>query len=223
MIQIKWVFLFIVLFSGSALMADSTNISKSRLEILINVSNTLSRFTGNGTIQTVFEEPFLMGFKITNRSKKAALRIGINFNVSNITEESPGTSRVSDINSWAPLLGYEWRRKLGNRFEFYGGVDGRYYYYINRTRTSNINNFSIISSTEFRTTQNGFGFGPFCGFVFNLTPRVSLLTEGNFYLNFIKINRSFANDGSNFETFEDKYITSISPSAPSSLFLVVRF
>jgi hypothetical protein len=202
--------------------ADSTNVATSRVEFLMNISNTLSRFTGNGSVRTVFEEPFLMGLKITNKSKKMALRIGINFYASTIEEENTGVQRISTINSWAPLIGVEWRRHLSKRFEFYGGIDGRFYNDVNKTESHSVAGGTSFS-TAFRNIQRGWGAGPFCGFVFNITPRVSLLTEANIYINYLRTTREFASDGTNFEYFEDKYSTTVSPNAPSSLFLLVRF
>jgi hypothetical protein len=202
--------------------ADSTNVATSRVEFLMNISNTLSRFTGNGNVRTVFEEPFLMGLKITNKSKKLALRIGINFYASTVQEENTGVQRTSTINSWAPLFGIEWRRHLSKRFEFYGGIDGRFYNDVNKTETRTVGSGTTFI-TAFRNIQRGWGGGPFCGFVFNITPRVSLLTEANIYINYLRTTREFASDGRNFEYFEDKYTTTVSPNAPSSLFLLVRF
>lgn len=214
--------LLIACFWSPLAKADSTTIKKSRLEILMNVTNSISRFTGNGIQQTIFEDPFLFGFKITNLNKTMALRIGINFNVNRSSEDLNGTSKVSTINSWAPLIGFEWRKKLSKRFEFYGGIDARYYYDINESKTTNFG-FGINNSTIFFNSQKGWGAGPFCGFVFNITPRVSILTEGNIYVNFINVQRKFSSDGGeNFTTFEDRHLTSISPSAPSSIFLVIR-
>lgn len=209
-------------FLGPTAKADTTTIKKSRLEILMNVTNSISRFTGNGINQTIFEDPFLFGFKLTNLNKTLALRIGVNFDVNKSTENLNGSSKVSTINSWAPLIGFEWRKKLGNKFEFYGGVDARYYNDMNETRTSNAFSGSF-NSTIFNNTQKGWGAGPFCGFVYNITQRVSILTEGNIYVNFINIQRKFSSDGgANYTIFEDRNLTSITPTAPSSIFLVVR-
>lgn len=61
--------------------ADTSRIKLSRLEVLMNVTNSISRFTGNGIKQTVFEDPFLFGLKLTNLKKSCALRLGINFDI----------------------------------------------------------------------------------------------------------------------------------------------
>jgi len=202
--------------------ADSTSIIYNRLEVLMNVTNSISRFTGNGINQTIFEDPFLFGLKLSNKNKTHAIRLGVNFNVNRSTEDLNGTSKISTLNSWAPLVGYEWRRKLSPKFEFYGGLDARYYYDINETNTTNF--FSSLNiSTIFNNTQKGWGVGPFCGFVYNFSPRISILTEANFYVNFINIQRKFSNDGGeNYTYFENRNLTSISPTAPSSIFLLIR-
>jgi len=213
-----------LLLAINAKAADSVRVSKSRIELLMNVSNALSRFTGNGNSQSVLNEPFLIGMKITNRTKTRAFRIGTNFSVSKVTEDLNGTNRTSQINSWAPLVGYEWRRNLGKRFQFYGGLDARFYNETNitDTRASDPMSGSLLT-TVFKDISNGGGFGPFCGFVFNITKNVSLLTEANFYVNYIHKVRTFSSDGSNFETFENTYSTTVTPTAPSSIFLLVRF
>lgn len=204
--------------------ADSTHVSHSRIELLMNMSNALSRFTGNANSQSAFNEPFLIGMKITNRKKNRAFRIGTNFSVSKITEDLGGTNRISQINSWAPLVGHEWRRNLGKRFQFYGGIDARYYNETNSTdtRTSNPIGSGVVTSV-FKDVSSGWGFGPFCGFVVNISNNISLLTEANFYVNYIHKVRSFSSDGSKYDIFENSYSTTVTPSAPSSIFLLVRF
>lgn len=135
----KYMTIILLVCSKSLQAQDTADITEyGRLEALMNISNTLSRFAGNTPRQTVFEEPFLLGLKISSKSKKSALRIGINFSYLNTNEDDlSGISRNSHISSWAPLIGYEWRRDLGGGFEFYGGIDCRYYYDINNTSTIN--------------------------------------------------------------------------------------
>jgi hypothetical protein len=188
---------------------------------MMNITNAISRFTGNENVRTVFEEPFMMGLKISNRSKTSAIRIGINFQVNRSTEELTNTTRTSRIESYAPLLGYEWRRSLGNHCEIYGGIDARYYNDLNKTETVSINN-GIRTSSVFRNSQQGFGGGPHCGFQFHVSPRISFLTEGNFYINIINSRREFSSNGAPYETFENKQVTNFSPYAPSALFILIR-
>jgi hypothetical protein len=223
----KYFMLFLLFGMTLYAKADTTDVEPEivyrRIEAMWNISNTLSRFTGNGTVQTVFEEPFIVGLKLSNRAKTSAFRLGINFNVTKTSENLNGISKTSNINSWAPLIGYEWRMDLGYNFQFYGGMDVRYYNDLNRTETVTTIDPNPPLINIFNTSQEGWGFGPFCGFVYNITPRISVLTEGNFYLNYIRRVRNFSADGSTYEVFEDKYVTSVSPVAPSSLFLLVRF
>ena len=223
----KYLFLLLLTCVSFSAKADSTDIepeeSYRRIEGVMNISTALSRFTGNGPTPTVFEEPYLFGIKFSNRAKTSAIRIGINFSVNKVSEDLNGISKTSNINAWAPLLGYEWRLDLGYNFQFYGGIDARYYNDLNRTETVTPMTPGNPNITIFNTSQTGWGFGPHCGFVYNFTPRISILTEGSMYLNYIRKVRNFSTDGANYETFEDKYITSMSPVAPSSLFLLVRF
>lgn len=205
--------------------ADSLQASNSRIELLMNMSNALSRFTGNASSQSAFDEPFLVGMKITNSKKTRAFRIGVNFSVAKVTEDlNNGNNRVSQINSWAPLLGYEWRRNLGKRFQFYGGVDARYYNETNitDTRLSNPSGGGVLTNV-FRDVSDGWGAGPFCGFVFNISNHVSFLTEANFYINYIHKVRSFSSDGTHYAVFENSHSQTVTPTAPSSIFLLVRF
>lgn len=206
-----------------SLFADSTNIAKTRLELVLNISNTLSRFTGNGAAHNIFDDPFLIALKITDKPKKKAFRIGFNFSVSNTEENLNGTSRRSVINSWAPLLGYEWRKNLGNRFQFYGGIDARYYDDKNKTTSTTFSQSGGQSTTEFLTRESGFGGGPFCGFLFSITPRISISTEGNLYVNYLHKVRKFTDVNSSPQIFEDKFTSNLSPAAPSALFLIIRF
>lgn len=223
----RTILLIAILMLGNRLQAETEDSSDlpefRRIEALMNISNTLSRFAGNTPRQSVIEEPFLLGLKISSRNKNSALRIGINFAYSSNEENDvSGTTRTSQISSWAPLIGYEWRRNLGSGFEFYGGVDARYFIDINNTSTISFLS-SGTSQTHFRNRLSGFGAGPFCGFTFAITPRVLLLTEANLYVNFVNSTRQFSADGGKFDTFEDKNATNFSPTAPSSLCIQFRF
>jgi len=128
------------------------------------------------------------------------------------------TPRSTIENSWSPLLGYEFRKPLGNKFEFYWGADARYYSISSKTDTR-VN--SILTYSSYKS--NGFGMGPFCGITFKINEYISLQTEGNLYFNQVKIVRELRINNDPTETLENKIVNSISPVAPSSILFVIKF
>lgn len=217
------ILIFLVFFSllNNAFSQEITEVKKSRIEFLMNISNAISRFAGNGPLMKVDEEPFLFGLKYTVNEKKGAIRLGLNMLYKRTNDNLNSTPRSTIDNSWSPLLGYEFRKPLGNKFEFYWGGDFRYYSISSKTYTRTSSNPTINTYTSYN--NNGFGVGPFCGITFKINEYISLQTEGNLYFNQVKVLREIRINSDPTEVLENKIVNSLSPIAPSSILFVIKF
>lgn len=197
------------------------NKKENKIEFLMNISNAISRFAGNGPLMKVDEEPFLFGMKYKVNESKGAIRLGLNMLYKRTNDNLNSTPRSTIDNSWSPLLGYEFRKPLGNKFEFYWGADVRYYNLSSKTDTRTNSNPVIYTYSSYKS--NGFGAGPFCGITFKINEFISLQTEGNLYFNQVKVLRELRINSDPTEVLENKIVNSLSPVAPSSILFVIKF
>ncbi len=209
--------LILFLFTGKIVIGQDTS-KVRRWEIVLNITNAISRFSGNGA-RNINEDPYLMAVKWRNKTNRHAIRLGFNQSYSSITTQIfPGERRTKDF-YFSPLLGYEWRRHIDNHFMFFYGLDAR-----GGIRNGSveiidpgIGPVQVISSKD-----NGIGAGPFCGFVWKINPRVSMFTEANFYAQYTTTYR-YLDDGISKTILEDSRKVVFTPVIPTSLFISIAF
>lgn len=195
--------------------ADSSKIR--RVEIVLNFTNALTRFAGQGA-RNLSEDPYLLAIKLRNKRNTRAWRLGINQSyVSTSTDLFPGSRESKDFYV-SPLFGHEWRMQLDKNFMFYTGLDVRY-----SSRQIEVVTFSPAGfSTSIKDNINGYGAGPFAGFVWMVNKRVSIYTEANIYVTNVNTERKLIDQGTVYKLeSSNKFI--ITPSLPTSLFISLLF
>lgn len=189
-----------------------------RVDVVLNITNAISRFTGNG-VRNLSEDPYLLAIKYSNKRNTGAIRFGVNQSYSSqSTQIFPGERRTRDFYI-SPLAGYEFRRHIDKNFMFFFGADVRGSLRQGSVEIIDpgIGPIQLISSQE-----NGYGAGPFCGFVWKINPRINLFTEANFYLNYVSTYR-YLDDGVGKTVLEDSHKMIVTPVIPTSIFLSVNF
>lgn len=196
--------------------SDSTHVKRRRVEFALNITNAISRFSGNG-VKNILEDPYLMALKFQSKSGNSAWRAGFNqFYSSQRTDLFPG-SRVSSDMYFSPILGHEWRIHLDNNFMFFYGLDGRMAWRNGQVQSSTDSGLLTINYVE-----KASGIGPICGFAWKINHRVMLYTEANFYVNYQTVKRTFS-DGASTTVLENSAMYTVSPVIPTSIFLSINF
>lgn len=204
--------------------AQVDSLPSGRAEVFLNISNSLARFTGNQGNNAFLDAPFLVGVKVRSKNNRRAFRLGLDFNVNNSSGFQNNLNTETTEQYYVANIGYEWRRATLQKFEFYFGADIRYYNFTRETRSEIFNPFGGISSSLFNTRNNGPGAGAFLGFVWNITPRISVFTEGSLAYYAINNYREIKELGSPIkEVLEDRIVHQFSPLAPNSLFFLFKF
>lgn len=199
--------------------AQENYYSRTRIEPFFNITDVLVKFTGNGNNSSlIFTSPFIIGAKIRNKSDKGAFRVGTNFNV-DISDDNLATlSRTTQKDFYSFTMGYEWRRKIAEKFSVHAGIDVSYLDEINKTTVNDFGNGKSIFSNR----RNGPGGGAVFGFSWHITNRITLFTESS--LSFYYLNQyEYVLDNSNFKSIRvNKTQVLFRPVAPNSLFLIFK-
>ncbi|MSQ78283.1 MAG: hypothetical protein EXR21_01230 [Flavobacteriaceae bacterium] len=160
---------------------------KSNWELGMNLSQLISTVAGNKPTNIV-DMPYTFILKYRTKNPNGAFRIGGSSTIFHKEDNSGGqTFRVTDERAYSPMLGFEWRRNLGNRFVVYGGVDARY---ISKEEQTVSTDFVIGGTNTIKGTYNGWGGGPMYGIMWNLNKHISLFTEGYLAGNWIRHHRT---------------------------------
>lgn len=184
-------------------------------EPFYDVSNALSKATGNRSTSDVISEPNAMGFRILMKEKNLALRFGTNFKYS--LDKDLIDSRNVMENTLSLGFGLEKRKDLSSKFQFYYGVDFRYYYLRDR-----VTSFTQDGSFTIDDQSEGFGFAPILGIRWNINDRFALMTEGSFAFQLLNGNRVTTNIDGNMATQNLGGMYTLNPTLPGSILFVFR-
>jgi hypothetical protein len=189
---------------------------KGSVETFLNISNALVRATGNSSTSLVLDEPYLIGFKYV-RHNNSAFRLGTNFSVtSNRDFTSDFFTRTTADKQYSVNIGWEFRRKLAKKFNYYYGFDGRF--------TSNISTVEVqtVDGTELIYAQErGPGISPFLGFSWNINDRISLFTESHLAVDVLG-NYRYVRGSNGLKTeLENSLSYLIRPIPPGAVFIAI--
>jgi len=162
-------------FNLSAQTADTK--AAKKVEIGLNITNTLAGFFNSGG-QDVLLDPYLFSLKLLKSN--GAIRSAYNFRVITSSEfdfnTGFGGQRDAKETSVDLRVGWEWRKKISNRFSFYWGAD-----LVSRFRKEVVDFNDFQSSLKLDEQKVGIGGGPIMGILFFITPSLSLTTEAAIY------------------------------------------
>ncbi len=191
-----------------------------RIEIGLNITNTLAGFFNNGGQGTLLD-PYLFSLKFIG--KNSTIRTAYNLSLKTRSEFEinggfGGVREVQDVTADV-RFGWEWRRLVSNRFTIYWGADliGSY--------DSEQVDFNAFSGSTLKLNEYviGMGGGPVMGIIFSFGSTISISTEAAIYGRYERGRTE--NDlfvGVPAESREIKGF-SLMPMIPNSLYLNVRF
>lgn len=214
---LSFLFIFLWTFNLSAQTAEKKAVKK--VEIGLNITHTLAGFFNSGG-QDVLLDPYLFSLKFLK--KNGAIRSAYNFKIKTSSEfdftTGFGGQRDARETELDLRVGWEWRKPISNRFQFYWGGDllGRF-----RKEVVDFNTSQARLKLDEQTI--GVGGGPIMGILFFITPVITLSTEAAIYgvyesgrtrNDFI---RGGAVDSSPIRRFE------LVPTIPNALYIHFRF
>ena len=195
---------------------NDEEVDNRKTEIGLNVTNTLAGFfnAGGDALPT---DRYLFSLKFSN--PKGAVRFGMNFGTRSNNEFV--TTGRRDVAEHKALFrgGYEWRKDIDYGFVAYYGLDVLGEWEFERNSFDNFNLGNITS----RKTILGFGGGPILGIQYRLSKNIAFSTEAAVY-GVYQVIDDYQELGNGLPPEEDTSTSIIvSPSIPSSLYLIMMF
>jgi hypothetical protein len=209
----RTVLFWLTLFTNHSLFADSTFVESRPLEFYYNITHAISKASGNPFATSVRNEPNIIGLKYQLKKTDLYARGGLNFSIINRAIFDQFQRDINE-NQISLNLGIEFRRKINKRFDYYFGIDARYYQNNSETTT-----FFGTSKQVLADKTNGPGLAPLYGFRWNLHPRLTLYTEGLIGFEFLNtVRREIVSN----TTYENSQRLSLSVTTPGSIFLIIK-
>ncbi len=164
-----------VLCSSGLLWAQSASpdtVHRRRLEIGLNITNTLGNFVGSTGGLT--NDPYLLSFRFGGPLRR--LRMGLNFSVKDRSDPESNGAFEEKETVMRLRAGYEWVHPMSRRLAMYWGLDGVFEY-----RKTDIVTFTGTGTAALHNLTRGIGGGPVLGIMWRVHPRVALTTECSVY------------------------------------------
>jgi hypothetical protein len=146
---------------------DTLNRPRTRYEVGLNITNTLTSFVGNGSNATQ-SDPYLITLRVGGALKRA--RLGVNFQINAKSDVSNVTGGSTDTKEhlFNFRAGYEQVLPVSKKAAFYWGFDGIISFSYEKIKT----NIDFGGNTSLLNRVYGIGTGPVLGMQFRLHPRV---------------------------------------------------
>ena len=185
-------------------------------EVGINATSFVNEFISINSNDAAIGD-YMIAYKYHFGSK--ALRLGLGGSFSQADEDTDGNgTRTTNDNSLDIRIGYEWNKKITNKWSFYSGMD-----IIGATdfNSSVSDNFERVETSTRTTVVGG---GPVLGIQFFINSHISLMTEGSLYFKHSIVNtkESFSLN-SEFNSEETNSRNDLNFGLPTALFFIVRF
>lgn len=196
---------------------DRNNLEGNYLSFQVNelVRQVLS--LGNTNIPS---NPYFFNYRYTGPTGDG-LNIGFAYTVDNFDTSDQFSDISTDISNFSFRIGYDKKKYLGKNFVYGLGIDLT----IDNRKNETVNSDSF-SSNEIITTDklSGWGLGPRFTFSYQVSNRIWIGTEANYY--FKSLKNSFEVEFSNDPGFDDNdrenKIRELTFSTPSILWLTIR-
>ncbi len=185
-------------------------------EVGINATSFINEFISLNSNDASIGD-YMVSYKYHFGGK--ALRFGLGGSFSQIDEDTDGNgNRTTNNNRFDLRFGYEWNKKITERWAFYSGMDiiaGNDYI------SSVSDNFERVETSTRSTTVGG---GPILGIQFFINSHISLMTEGSLYYKHSIINQKETFSlNSDFNKDDTNSRNDLNFGLPTALFFIVRF
>jgi len=196
--------------------------SAQRKEVSFNTTNVISNIFSLSDQGDLIDPHSLSVRFITpdgegDVSKISRLRMGVNILSSLSSDEFVGfESRTLDNWSVNLRMGFEQQRFLAEKFEVYYGWEVGILYHL--TKSEIIFDFDSIVNTN---NRYGVGTGPYMGFQYHFTDRISVYTESNIYFEYNFQEQKLENFGDDQNSSVSSF--TLDHFLPNSLYFAIAF
>ncbi len=177
-------FLFSLTSLGVFSQTDSTKQRNTTRYLGIQANQLIRQIFNFSNSNTPIDNPYLITYSVNSKKTGVGFNAGLGFSVNEFSDGDPSNKRETKINNLSFRLGAEKKSMIGKRWMVSWGFD---IVHDNlKNETSNIQNndptnpaIRFVSTTT--NTTSSWGLGPRFTLNFQITSRILLGTEANYY------------------------------------------
>lgn len=177
---------------------------------------------------SAIDNPYLFIYSVNSKETGVGFNSGLGFSVSEIADGDPSNRRETKINNLSFRMGVEKKSSIGKKWLVSWGFDLTHDNLKNETINTQIFDLTNPSNKSVSSTKNttsSWGIGPRFTLNFQVTNRILLATEANYYYRFgsTTTTSSVTSPGfsSNNESSSD--FTRFQFTVPAVIYLIVKF
>ncbi len=199
---------------------------------LLNFSNT----------STTIDNPYLISYAVNSKSTGVGFTSGIGFTINEFSDGDQTSKRNTKINNLSFRVGFEKKSMIGKKWMVSWGFDvirDDFKNETSNTQSFDLQNPSVKSVSTSTNSTSSWGFGPRFALNFQITDRILLGTEANYYYKSGSNSTKAATSSTffDFDQFGNKTLVTRSTDTPESstdftkfqfvlptvLYLIVKF
>lgn len=174
---------------------------------------------------SAIDNPYLFIYSVNSKETGVGFSSGLGFSVSQISSGDPSNKFQTKINNLSIRVGVEKKSSIGKKWLVSWGFDITHDNLKNETSNTqsfNPNNTSVSTTTN---TTSSWGIGPRFTLNFQITNRILLATEANYYYKSgsTATTASTSSPGFNNETKTSSDFTRFQFTLPAVIYLIVKF
>lgn len=183
---------------------DHTPEKKSNHYLGIQVNPLIRQIFNFSSANTPIDNPFLITYAVNSIETGWGLNVGLGYRFDEIKENNNSNERETKINDLSFRVGFEKKTYLSKRWIMSLGIDALHEKLRNHTISRNTNGFGATPfKIETDSKSTGWGIGPRFTINYQVSERILLGTEANYYFKTIKETTEFKSDSSSQNTPED--------------------
>jgi hypothetical protein len=174
---------------------------------------------------SAIDNPYLFIYSVNSKETGVGFSSGLGFSVSHVSDGDPSNKRETKINNLSLRVGVEKKSSIGKKWLVSWGFDITHDNLKNETSNTqsfNPNNTSVFTTTN---TTSSWGIGPRFTLNFQVTNRILLATEANYYYKSGSTATTSSNTSPSFsskiESSND--FTKFQFTVPAVIYLIVKF
>ena len=210
--------------SDKAAEAEATE-KKATTYLGVQANQLIRQIFNFSNSNSAIDNPYLFIYSVNSKETGVGFSSGLGYSVSQITDGDASNKRETKINNFSIRVGVEKKSSIGKKWLVSWGFDITHDNLKNETSNTqafNPNNTSVSTTTN---TTSSWGIGPRFTLNFQLTNRILLATEANYYYKSgsTATTSSTSSPSFNSEIKTSSDFTKFQFTVPAVIYLILKF
>ena len=218
----KSLLFLITTFLSISIFAQSDEEKINSHELGVNATSFIKNFFSLNAAD-VDEGDYMLTYK--KHKNNGALRFGIGGKFSQLNQDIEGGGKLTTKDNFAALrVGYEWKKRVSQKWNIYYGLDAIADYTQTVSRTSTFLITGEVEDININTDVVTAGGGPVLGIQFFISKNITLATEGSLYYRYETTTEKETFDvQTQFNNDETSFASTFDFGLPTALFFTIWF